>query len=430
LRALSPDNGETNIRRRDLISGASALVAGAVTATGTRAALPSVARNRAGAVSAAEFGAVGDGVADDTKALQTALDRTLGVGRPVFLVIPPGTYRVTGGLRLDLDPRRAGKLTRWSGVSAVGAQIRSAISDGSDILSINSRTLTRYFLIEGLGIYGNGRDGVGISIACDGKGHYFYNTALRDVTVEHCGGDGLRMIGNIFESQIFNSYFRDNRGNGATMSHGTDGGILSAIHVFGCVFGGNRQHGVVLTKQARDVSFVGCYFLLNKRYGLVASTGCPLLAHCGFENNHDGAPNFGHGGAGMKLNVSGTLIGCTAYSIRYQTHLVDAFITNRMVMIGCTGSGGQAARKAGLARIDGRNHPDITLIGCEGRVDNQHGFEALEVGQRGGVRFGARWNSGNQLRLGDNSLWVDKTGKLRIKRGRPSRDTDGSIVGG
>lgn len=38
------------------------------------------------------------------------------------------------------------------------------------------------------------------------------------------------------------------------------------------------------------------------------------------------------------------------------------------------------------------------------------------------------WNGGT-LRLGDNHLWVDATGDLRIKNGAPTSDTDGVVVG-
>lgn len=65
--------------------------------TGAVATLESVAFN------ARSFGVVGDGVADDSAALQAAFDAASGSGA---LVLPPGTYRITSNLylfgRLDL----------------------------------------------------------------------------------------------------------------------------------------------------------------------------------------------------------------------------------------------------------------------------------------------------------------------------------------
>jgi hypothetical protein len=42
--------------------------------------------------------------------------------------------------------------------------------------------------------------------------------------------------------------------------------------------------------------------------------------------------------------------------------------------------------------------------------------------------FNSAWDV-NQLRLGNYYLWVDGTGDLRIKNGAPSSDTDGTVVG-
>src|SRR3546814_7012824 len=61
------------------------------------------------------------------------------------------------------------------------------------------------------------------------RGRYIYNFCLRDIIVEGCGGDGCRMTGNVFEGQVFNAYFRDNGGNGVTLSHGAEDTVLSAL---------------------------------------------------------------------------------------------------------------------------------------------------------------------------------------------------------
>ncbi|MCD6073279.1 MAG: hypothetical protein K0Q70_162 [Rhodospirillales bacterium] len=380
--------------------------------------------------SARDFGAVGDGNADDTAAIQRAFESAFSDPNPKIVTIPPGRYRITRPIRVQTINERRGNVTHRSGIMAQGAQLISSIEDGSPVIELKSLSTVRYFLIEGLQIKGSGRDGHGLLITCRNRGKYFYNFCLRDIIVEGCGGDGCHLIGNIFEGQIFNSYFRDNKGNGATFSHGEENTVLSAVHVFGCVFGQNGRHGVEMVKGAVDVGFYGSYFLLNKNFGLSATQGCTLLSHCGFENNHQGASGFEQGDAGIRLMVGGTLIGCTAYSIYNQTHLVRAFITNQFVMIGCTGYGGERAQKARLAKLHGKDEAQVSLIGCYGGVDREGAMEALELGGRGaGARFGARWNSSNLAQLGDYSLWVDGQGKLRMKRGKPSGDADGNIVG-
>jgi len=49
---------------------------------------------------ARSFGAVGDGIADDSTALQQALDDLTQPGRPVVLRLPAGTYRITRSLTI------------------------------------------------------------------------------------------------------------------------------------------------------------------------------------------------------------------------------------------------------------------------------------------------------------------------------------------
>jgi len=417
-------------RRGLLALGAGGIGAGAGLAYGRAAAEERPPVPTARRLSAADFGAVGDGRADDTEPLQKALDAAFLGGAPSLLTVPPGIYRVTRPLRLELTRENAGKLTRRNGVLAHGATIWSHIEDDAPVLTIESRTVARYPLIEGLQIQGRGKEGHGLFILCRRRGSYFYNFCLRDVTVQGCGGDGCRMVGNVFEGQLINCYFRDNGRNGATFAHGEEDTVLSAVHVVGSVFGGNGRHGAALLDGAADVGFHGCYFLLNRAFGLVATVGCGLLSHCGFENNHAGAQDFERGDAGALIKVGGTLVGCTAYSIYNQTHLIRAFVTNELTLLGCHADGGGRAKKARLAKLAGPAGGQATAIGCRGGIDAEAPLEPIEIGNAGGgVRLGGRWDSPALPRLGEHSLWVDGEGRLRIKRGRPERDNDGSPVG-
>lgn len=381
-------------------------------------------------LSVAQFGARGDGTADDTRALQAAFDAAFAANGPGFVTIAPGTYKVTRPLRIAPAAGKAGDITRHHGIIAHGARLQSSI-EGGNVLEIVCKSTQRFLLIEGLDILGGGREGAGLLIECEDNDHYLYNFALRDMVVQGCGGDGARLVGNVFEGQIINSYFRDNKRNGITFGHGKRAGILSAIHVFGCVFGQNGQFGAEMINGCYDVAYHGCYFLLNAKYGLAAQNGCTLLSNCGFENNHESAPDFAHGGAGIWLQNFGTLIGCTAYSMFKQNRLIHAYVVSDFTMIGCTGSGDGQAKGAGLALLGGERKGRATLMSCAGTVEQQNGFEALEIGTRdkGGVRFGASWQSRNLPQLGDYRLWVDARGRLRLKKGQPSSDEDGTAVG-
>ena len=381
-------------------------------------------------LSAAGFGVRGDGIADDTAALQAALDAAFAADGPGFLTIPPGTYKVTRTLRIGAAQGETHDLTRHHGILAHGARIHSAIEDGGNVLQLICRSTQRFLTIEGLDILGSGREGNGLYLECEHPDHYLYNFCLRDLVVQGVGGDGLRLSGNVFEGQLINIYARDNKKNGATFAHGAKAGILSAIHVFGSVFGQNGRIGVAMVRGCYDVSFHGCYFLLNGKEGLVAENGCTLLSNCGFENNHESAPDFAHGGAGIFLQNFGTLIGCTAYSMFKQNRLIQAYVVSQFAMIGCTGSGDGGAKGAGLARIGGEKRARAVVMSSQGAVEYMNGFEALEIGasNQGGVRFASSWQSSNLLQLGNYRVWVDKAGKLRLKNGVPASDEDGSAA--
>jgi hypothetical protein len=416
-------------RRRGLLGAAGvALAAVPVIA----AAQPSPRQKPAGRemLSAAAFGARGDGAADDSAALQAALDAALSPNGPGFLEIPPGTYKVTRPLRVSTPEGEKGNIGHRHGIMAHGARLVSAIAEGRNVFEFVSNATVRFLMIEGLDILGNGREGHGILLECEHKEHYLYNFCLRDVTVQGCGGDGCRMIGNVFEGQMINTYLRDNKKNGLTLGHGARAGILSAIHVFGCVFGQNGHYGVEMVNGCYDAAFHGCYFLLNGKHGLVALNGCTLLSNCGFENNHESAADFDEGGAGIYLQNFGTLVGCGAYSMFKQKRLIDAYVVGQFVMIGCAGSGDARAQKAGLARIDGEKKGRVTIISPSGAIEYVKGFEAVEIsGKDGGARFGADWQSPNLVQLGSYRLWVDRRGRLRLKAGAPTSDEDGMPVG-
>lgn len=73
-------------------------------------------------ISQQTFGAVGDGIADDTTALQNMLDQ-LAAGAMVILA--PGVYKVTSQLTVNFPTTALGN--NWFGISGYGARIQSAI---------------------------------------------------------------------------------------------------------------------------------------------------------------------------------------------------------------------------------------------------------------------------------------------------------------
>ncbi len=162
-----------------------------------------VARLGGGVVSVTDFGAVGDGVTDDTAAFNAAfawLRTTKVVGEPIYagsLKIPPGVYKCEDSI--NATDLRGGS---WS-VEADGAVIESHAT-GKVALDL---FYTRFGHIKGLMIVGDATNtpAVGFAIgrdvvnnSCDGhllenlhtRGEFsiagFYNYASETSTFDHC----------------------------------------------------------------------------------------------------------------------------------------------------------------------------------------------------------------------------------------------------
>ena len=102
--------------RRTLIGALGASLA--ATSASSVWAASAVSSEGSGAFSVRDFGAVGDGKADDTKTIQACIDAADGA--PVF--IPPGRYRVTGVLHHDASKSKRG----FVGQQAVGLKLFGA----------------------------------------------------------------------------------------------------------------------------------------------------------------------------------------------------------------------------------------------------------------------------------------------------------------
>ena len=243
----------------------------------------------------AKYGAVGDGTADDTDALQRALD---GEGR---LLLPAGKYRITRTLDLrkrtdilGVGSRIGGKMRHWSpfGQSVI-------LYDGPEggKAMISEHTLNLY--LDRIAIDGNGKAGIGLEI----RNHYTPNSKLANIaivrTLEH--GMFLEQLGTTF---IDHAYVMYNDGCGITLgryptqyagvngvrilnscvqSNGRDGrydgeeaiatgygiGILSPvtnITIDNCVIQGNGGAGVYLAPGRKvGVMVSNTYFESNSR---------------------------------------------------------------------------------------------------------------------------------------------------------------------
>lgn len=158
-------------------------------------------------VSPKDFGAVGDGITDDTVAVQAAID-SLGAGEA--LVFPDGTYILTEGLTttvaihligtgaVKLDFTLASSTTdlitfTWSGGKPDFNAIRNITIDANDtgqdvvvMKGINTQ-------VEGLKILNAGRDGLTYQTSSSFS-HFIENFRINRLEIDRAGRNGLSFV--------------------------------------------------------------------------------------------------------------------------------------------------------------------------------------------------------------------------------------------
>ncbi len=325
-----------------------------------------------------DFGAVGDGVTDDSAAFTKALQASAVNGG---LVIVPGlTYAIKKTVNF-VSTANAGKI--W-GLQCQGATLKSGITNGTDIVSITSNHNVRYFQIGGgLTIKGTGTDRDGLHFFATTQ--YIYNCMIDRVAIEGAGRHGLLMEGNVFESQITNSFFQDCKKNGATFAH-SKGGVCSAINIVGCYFNQNTQYGLEATHfdaqygGCADVRVYGGYCRQNGSYGFRYNNGTShgaMIEQVGFENNciklTPGDPNGAHIYGMVRMQLQS----CTGYNeTGGATYMLRGFFSDLTTLNGCNQSAGAAMKATGksrLVQVNGSDAGHVLVRGSNGGIDVVNG---------------------------------------------------------
>ncbi len=122
----------------------------------------------AGAANVMDFGAVGDGVADDSAELQAAINAVSGGGR---VYLPPGNYKIATGLTIP-----SGNI-RIEGASRIGTKITFSGSSGTALASSDQAEARTALCIENLSFVGSGGTAIGVDL------EGFSNVTMTDVEI-------------------------------------------------------------------------------------------------------------------------------------------------------------------------------------------------------------------------------------------------------
>jgi hypothetical protein len=355
-------------RRHLLVAAAPVLAAATLAATGTRAA--TIAKPQP---TIFDFGAVGDGVTDDSAAFVRAL--TYSAANGVVVTVPGFTYAIANSIAVTLS----GNVVKPWGLAGFGATLLSRINTGADVMLINSIGVVRYLQLSGFKIQGSGNDGNGLHLQCLGTTIYLYNVTIDGLSIEGAGKHDLLFEGNVFESGISNSYFQDAKQNGATFAQ-SKGGICSAITVVNCYFNQNGGSGLVCTNfdgqygGTTDVRVYGGYCRENKQFGFYYNNGTNggAIEQVGFENNctqlSPGDPNGAHVYALSSIKMRD----CTGFNMfGGATYLVRGWFSDICLLDGCSQAAGgamAATGKSALIQVNGSNTGNVVIANSRGNI--------------------------------------------------------------
>jgi hypothetical protein len=356
-----------------------------------------------------DYGAVGDGVVDDTAAIRLAITNaksTISLSPQTSvdsksLYIPHGVFIVSGSLEVT-GLEIFGHKTSWI----------KATEDEFDIFVSISATKFRGFSING-----GWRPNANIPNQ-RGNAIFVSNPVFGDVKIDNMfihwakeNGIKLEKIGyaNISACTI--------RACG-----------LHGIYLFGTDTGENGTTTVVINNSTsvRDnpygygVKIENCYnitldtVICEANKGFCVSRGFRTInfLNC-YQENITGEKflTWADGANGYNMNVIGNFSAIQSMDYNAGVKHLNAF-GNTMGDVYASGAvtGGVSSGPAyGMVQ------------GSVGGTDNYYEFNRIVTQQNGFVT--------PPLTLGIYKVWVDATGRLRIKNGQPTSDTDGAVVG-
>lgn len=324
---------QSGVTKQTTVAGFTTASAG-YTPSGTGAVARSVASKLQESVSVKDFGAVGDGVTDDTAAIQAALNASSVV------YLPKGTYAISAAINIPSQRRMYGDGIGFTTIKATtsAARITNAVIRHDNIRLENFAFDGNNVAIVGITLGVAGSIGVLATSSADSfkeiKVAQCTNTGIvlncnQYSTFENCiissntGGYGLYIneCGPIVLTDVLFTSNETALFIGGDQAGTNPGGFSSSsiITLINCSFYGPYSapaEGYVVLRNAYNINFQGCYF----EHEITHSQ--PLI-----RIERDGASN-----------ITGNIYfnECSWYGIAYNTDLISITYGRRVYFTNCT----------------------------------------------------------------------------------------------
>jgi hypothetical protein len=198
-------------------------------------------------VSVKDFGAVGDGVTDDTAAIQAALASVLSSQRRGTVFLPPGTYRTTSTITLN------GVGVRLAGETAEKSSIIYADFITTEVIRVKDR----YSGVSNIEITASptrqaAADGHGIRVEANDV-QFFRPThcVYENLVIRNQPGTGIYVVGACWFSKFENLQIFSNNGHGLLFENGETSGRTwkenpGIVRIVNCVIHSNVGNGILI----------------------------------------------------------------------------------------------------------------------------------------------------------------------------------------